>query len=237
MHDFLVYLIVFLAAALALFSGFGLGTILTPVFILFFDIKIAIFFVAIVHLLNNLLKLILFRQHIDLTILKRFGFAAVVGSFLGALGQVYMINAVLQYIVGFVLIILGLQEWVPAKFQFRIPKSIDPIGGFLSGLLGGLVGNQGAIRSAFLLNYEISKEAFIATGVVLACIIDLIRIPIYWFSYAHAQITNWSALLPLIAFTFLGTLAGKPLLKYFSVSQFRKLVAALVILIGVYFIF
>ena len=237
MHDLVVYVIVFFAAALALFSGFGLGTILTPVFILFFDIKIAIFFVAVVHLLNNLLKLILFRKHIDLTILKRFGLAAIIGSLIGAFSQVYMINIVLRYLIGFVLIFLGIQEWFPAKFQFRIPKSIDPIGGFLSGFLGGLVGNQGAIRSAFLLNYEISKEAFIATGVVLACLIDLIRIPVYWFSYAHAQVANWHALVPLIVFSFLGTFVGKAFLKYFSVSQFRKVVAAFVILIGIYFIF
>ena len=34
-------------------------------------------------------------------------------------------------------------------------------------LLSGLVGNQGAIRSAFLLNYDLSKEAFLATGIVI----------------------------------------------------------------------
>ncbi len=237
MHDLIVYLIVFLAAALALFSGFGVGTILTPVFMFFFDIKMAIFFVAIIHLLNNLLKLFLFGRHINFAILKRFGLAALIGSFAGAFGQIYMVNVALKRIVGFILIFLGVQEWIPSKLQFKFPKAIDPIGGFLSGLLGGLVGNQGAIRSAFLLNYEISKESFIATGVVLACLIDLIRIPIYWFSYAHTSIISWSALLPLVAFTFLGTLTGRALLKHFSISQFRKLVATLVILIGIYFIF
>lgn len=236
MHDFILYAFVFLAACLALFSGFGVGTILTPVFIFFFDVKIAIFFVAIIHLLNNLFKLFLFRGHIDVTILKRFGLAALVGSLAGAFGQIYMLNIALKYLIGVMLIFLGVQEFIPAKFQLRFPKSIDPIGGFLSGLLGGLVGNQGAIRSAFLLNYEISKESFIATGVVLACIIDLIRIPIYWFSYAHTNIISWSALIPLIVFSFLGTLAGKKLLKYFSVSQFRKFVAGLVTMIGIYFI-
>lgn len=237
MHEGFIYLIVFFAAALALFSGFGLGTILTPAFILIFDVKVAIFFVAVVHLLNNLFKLILFRQHIDIAILKRFGVAALIGAFLGAIGQIYMVNELLMKIVGFVLIFLGLQEWVPAKFQLRLPKSIDPIGGFLSGLLGGLVGNQGAIRSAFLLNYEISKEAFIATGVVLACIIDLIRIPIYWFSYAHTLVSSWTVLIPIVAVAFLGTWAGKLLLGRFSISQFRKSVAAFIILIGIYFIF
>ncbi len=233
----LILLAAFFAAALALFSGFGLGTILTPVFIFFFDIKIAIFFVAIVHLLNNLLKLVLFRRHIDLTILRRFGLAALIGALAGALAQIYMVNVMLKRAVGMMLIFLGLQEWIPSRFQARFPKSIDPVGGFLSGFLGGLIGNQGAIRSAFLLNYEISKETFIATGVVLACLVDLVRIPIYWFSYAHANVTSWSALLPLIVVTFLGTFAGKSLLKYFSTSQFRNLVAALIILIGVYFIF
>ena len=237
MHDLIVYLIVFSAAVLALFSGFGVGTILTPVFMLFFDIKLAIFFVAIIHLLNNLLKLVLFRKYIDFGILKRFGLAALVGSFIGAFGQIYMVNVALKHIIGFVLIFLGVQEWFPSKSQLRLPKSIDPVGGFLSGLLGGLIGNQGAIRSAFLLNYEISKEVFIATGVVLACLIDAVRIPVYWLSYAQTNASFWSPLIPLIIFSFLGTLVGKSLLKHFSISQFRKFVATLIVLIGIYFIF
>src|SRR3989338_5161669 len=55
----------FLAAALTLMTGFGLGTILTPVFLLFYDVKIAILIVAVVHLLNNLLKFSLFSRHIN----------------------------------------------------------------------------------------------------------------------------------------------------------------------------
>lgn len=237
MNDLIIYIISFLAGTLALFSGFGLSTILIPVFMFFFEIKMAIFFVAVVHLLNNFLKLFLFRKHVDLAILKRFGFAALLGSFIGALGQVYMVNALLKRLVGLILVFLGIQEWVPAKFQIKFPKSIDPIGGFLSGLLGGLVGNQGAIRSAFLLNYDISKESFIATGVVIACIIDLIRIPVYWLSYAHEDFISWPVLIPLVAFTFLGTFTGKALLRHFSISKFRKFVAGLILLIGVYFIF
>lgn len=41
-----------------------------------------------------------------------------------------------------------------------------PLGGLLSGFFGGLSGNQGALRSAFLLKAGLSKEAFIATGTV-----------------------------------------------------------------------
>lgn len=74
---------VFLAAALTLMTGFGLGTILTPVFLLFYDVKIAILIVAVVHLLNNLLKFSLFRRHLDTDILKRFGVLAITGAFAG----------------------------------------------------------------------------------------------------------------------------------------------------------
>ena len=69
-----------LVAAMVLMSGFGLGTLLTPLFVVFYDIKIAVFLVAIVHFSNNLFKLGLFFRHLDRAVLKRFG-ALSVGVF------------------------------------------------------------------------------------------------------------------------------------------------------------
>lgn len=74
----------FLAAGFTLMTGFGLGTILTPVFLLFYDVKVAILIVAVVHLSNNLLKLSLFKENFNLEILKRFGVLTLVGAFIGA---------------------------------------------------------------------------------------------------------------------------------------------------------
>ena len=233
-HAF-IYLIAFFAAGLAPLSGFGLGTILTPVFLLFYEPKVAIFLVAVVHLLNGLLKFVIFRKHVDFEILKRFGILALIGAFIGAFGQARVDGIWLKKLIGIVLIYLGFQEWFPKKAQFSFPKFLDPVGGFLSGLLGGLVGNQGAIRSAFLLNYPMTKESFIATGVVLACIIDIVRIPVYWMSYEGA-IFDARTLILLIVVTFAGTFTGSLLLKRFSASGFKKSVSVLVILMGVYFL-
>ncbi|MBI4367991.1 MAG: sulfite exporter TauE/SafE family protein [Candidatus Omnitrophica bacterium] len=232
---FIVLPVAFLAAAFTLLSGFGLGTILIPVFLLFYEAKVAIFLVAIVHLLNNLLKLGLFGKHVNIEILKRFGILAVIGAFLGAFGQAYIANAILRKLVGVALILLGSKEWIPERLQFRFPKSIDPIGGFFSGLIGGLIGNQGAVRSVFLLNYPISKETFIATGVVMACLIDLVRIPVYWISYSDIFFSSWPHLTLIVAVTFLGTFFGKALLKRFSIVHFRKFVAGMIVLMGLYF--
>ena len=234
MDHFIILPVAFLAAALALFSGFGLGTILTPVFLVFYDAKTAIFLVAIVHLLNNLLKLGLFYKHIDIGILKRFGLAALAGSFAGAFSQMYFVNPFLTKVIALLLIYLGLQVWLPQLAQLKFPKKFDPLGGFLSGFLGGLVGNQGAVRSAYLLNYQIPKEVFIATGVVIACMIDVVRIPLYWFGRTFQ--TSYSGLTTLIAVTFLGTLVGKELMKHFSPEHFKKFVATVIMIGGIYFL-
>ena len=231
---FLIFLTAFLAAAFALLSGFGLGTILTPVFLLFYQARIAIFLAAIIHLLNNLLKLTIFRRHVNFEIFKRFGILAILGALIGALSQAYMANSLLKKLVGVLLVILGVKEFIPSRFQFRIPKTIDPLGGFFSGFLGGLIGKQGAIRSTFLLNYDLSKEAFIATGVIIACVIDLVRIPVYWLSFGANLADSWQLLSFLIGITFLGTLVGNLLLKRFSIANFRRFVALAIVLMGIY---
>lgn len=43
-------------SGLTLFSGFGLGTILMPVFALFFPLPLAISATAVVHFANNIFK-------------------------------------------------------------------------------------------------------------------------------------------------------------------------------------
>src|SRR5262245_21273020 len=72
------------ASGLTLFSGFGLGTLLLPVFALFFPIAVAVAATAVVHVLNNLFKLVLLRRDVDLGIVARFGIPAAVAAFPGA---------------------------------------------------------------------------------------------------------------------------------------------------------
>jgi uncharacterized membrane protein YfcA len=49
----------------------------------------------------------------------------------------------------------------------------------LSGFFGGLTGQQGAFRSVFLLRAGLTAERFIATGVIIAVIVDLTRLATY----------------------------------------------------------
>ena len=223
----------FLSASLTLMTGFVLGTILTPVFIIFYDVKIAILIAAVVHLANNLLKLSLFSRHISIDILKRFGALTLIGAFIGAFFQGKMDSSNVKILLGIALIFLGLKEAIGFGEKLRLPQRIDFIGGFLSGLLGGFVGNQGAIRSAYLLNYNIPKETFVATAAIIASVVDITRIPVYIYSNKGLLVDNVSLLLITTASAFAGTFAGKRLLKKVSLEAFKLYVSAMVITIGV----
>ena len=69
--------------------------------------------------------------------------------------------------------LFALLELVPSlEARIKFDKKYLPLGGALSGFFGGISGHQGALRSAVLLKCGLEKEAFIATGVVCAVVVD-----------------------------------------------------------------
>ncbi|MBK8600038.1 MAG: TSUP family transporter [Flavobacterium sp.] len=195
MEYFIVCFAALVGSGLTLFSGFGLGTILVPVFALFFPIEIAIALTAIVHFLNNLFKLILVGRNADKSIVLRFGIPAVFSALLGAylLTLLTYLKPLWQYSIGLrqleimpiklviaiLIIAFVLFDYIPRFANLQFDKKYLVLGGFLSGFFGGISGNQGALRSAFLIKANLKKEVFIATGVVIACLIDVFRLTIY----------------------------------------------------------
>src|SRR5262245_57966222 len=71
-------------AILTLFSGFGLGTLLMPVFAVFFPAEVAVAATAVVHLANNLFKLLLVGRHAAWLVVLAFGLPAVPAAIGGA---------------------------------------------------------------------------------------------------------------------------------------------------------
>ena len=191
-----------LASALTLYSGFGLGTILLLAFALFFPAPVAVAATGVVHLLNNLFKGTLLRKRADWATVLKFGLpavpAAVAGAWLLALlgdtSRIFEWSAFGQrfgptgagLIIGILMILfaaLELQRWFR---EFKAPLRLMPLGGALTGFFGGLTGQQGAFRSMFLLRSGLPAERFIATGVMIAILIDLSRLTTYAASFKAA---------------------------------------------------
>lgn len=201
----MIYLVVcvtaFAVSGLTLFSGFGLGTVLMPAFALFFPVPTAIAATAVVHLANNLFKLWLVGRDADWGVVWRFSLPAALAAIAGASllawfaelpalarytlgGAVREVSAV-KAVIGALIVIFAALELSPRFAQIAFPPRFLPLGGLLSGFFGGLSGNQGALRSAFLLKAGLGKEAFVGTGTVSTAIVDSVRIVAYGFSF-HA---------------------------------------------------
>ena len=192
--DVLLALVAFAASMLTFFSGFGLGTLLLAFMLLYFPPEIAIGITAIVHLVNNIFKYLLTRNHIDTRLMLTFGLPAIVGALLGAYMLQYLneIKPIYQYewagklhfitvikiVVGFVMTLFVVWEWVPGLQNSNLRAICFVLAAF-SRVFGGLSGHQGALRSAFLSKGDLDKETFIATGVAIACLIDLSRLQYY----------------------------------------------------------
>lgn len=246
----IISLAAFFTAILTFFSGFGLGTILAPVFAIFFPIEIAIALTGVVHFSNNLFKIALVGRNTDKGVLIRFGIPAIVASFAGAwlLLKITRLPSLDQYELGgkefeitpvklmiaVLLIIFSIIEISPSFQKVHFGRNKLVIGGLLSGFFGGLSGIQGAIRSAFLIKSGLSKEAYIATGVVIACLVDITRLSVYASRFTSANLhENLTLLFSAVLAAISGAYFGKKLLNKVTFSSIQILVAIMLILISI----
>jgi len=239
----------FFTAGLTFFSGFGLGTLLLPVFALFFPLEVAIGLTALVHLANNLFKLLLVGKYADISIAARFGLPALAAAFVGAavllqlthlaplvtyhlFGQTLQITPV-KLVVAVLMVLFAVVEVHPTLSALTLPPRWLPLGGLLSGFFGGLSGHQGALRSAFLLKCGLTKEGFISTGVVIACLVDLTRLAVYAGGFPPNLLRdNAGPLAAAMSAALLGSWLGRALLPKITLHLVRFTVAALLILVA-----
>jgi uncharacterized membrane protein YfcA len=249
MSVILIVLVALAASALTLISGFGLGTLLLPVFALFFPVDVAIGMTAIVHVLNNIFKMSLLWRDVNRKVLLRFGVPGILGAFVGArvmllLGDLTPVNMgglaiqPLSAAVGLLMIFFALTELFPNLLRINLKDGFLIVGGLLSGFFGGLSGHQGALRSTFLIKLGLTKEAYIATGVGIALLVDFTRIPVYISRYAGATLQNeWPTVLAATLAAFVGALIGKRLIPKITLRSVHILVAILMILMGLALVF
>lgn len=247
---FFIGLVAAFASLLTFFSGFGLGTLLTPAFILFFPPEVAIALTGVVHLLNNFFKISLVGKYINWNVAIKFGATSIIGSLIGATllvfisdipsiytysinGKVFSVTPV-KVVVAVLLMFFALLEVVSAFEKIRIEGKKLLVGGLVSGFFGGLSGNQGALRSIFLLRSELPKESYIATGILIACVVDISRLLVYFSQFEKINVEdNLSLLFTAILSAFAGAYIGNKLLKKITMKFIQRTVAVLIMLLAV----
>jgi uncharacterized protein len=196
------------AGAVAAVVGFGIGSLLTPLLALETGTKLAVAAIAIPHFVGSAQRYWMLRQHVD--------------------------RRVLSAVFGALLVFAALAEFTGWIQRARWERRAAWIAGALSGAFGGLVGNQGGIRSAAMLGFDVPKEAFVATATAIALFVDVARLPVYFATQWREIAGIW----PLVAIATLGVIVGTALgtrvLGRLPQRVFRRVIAALLLLLGLY---
>lgn len=243
------------AAGLTLYSGFGLGTLLLPVFALFYPIEIAVGATAVVHGANNVFKVSMLGRHANWKVVIRFGLVAIVSAVLGAalLGALAGTGSQLQWrlaglagtttplklLMGTLMLLFAVIELAPRFRRLQFDQRYLPLGGFLSGFFGGLSGHQGALRSAFLVKTGLTTEAFVGTSSVIGLMVDVVRILTYagFMLLAGTVFTvppgSGGLVFTGILAAFSGVLIGKRYLHKVTMAAVQSLTGVLLLAIAV----
>lgn len=230
--EILVTLSAIFSAAIAAVTGFGIGSILTPLISLVVELKVAVAIVSIPHFIATVGRFWRLRKDVDRGVILSFGITSAAGGLLGAFLNTRFESPYLTLVFGCLLVLAGVMGVTGLAQKMRFGKTFSWVAGFLSGAFGGLVGNQGGIRAAAMLTFGLTPAAFVATSTAVGVIIDLVRMPIYFATESAAIFAHWKLIGLASLGVALGTILGISVLSRLPKEFFQKLVSWLILVLG-----
>ena len=221
--------------AVASIAGFGIGSLLTPAIAATTGTKLAVAAVSIPHAIGTSIRFWRFRREIDWTIVefrlheRRRRPDRRAAQYVGH-------EPSLEIVFGCLLVLAGASQVTGYAKRWRLRGTLAWLGGALSGFFGGLVGNQGGIRTAAMLGFEVDKRQFVATTTAVALMIDMARVPVYLVTETAALARLWPTIAIATIGVVIGTLFGERLLARVPEQRFRMVVGVLLLLLGVSFL-
>lgn len=220
------------AGAIASVVGFGIGSLLTPAFSLQVDTRLAVAAVSIPHAIGTALRLWLLGGKVNRRVLLSFGVMSAAGGLTGAMLHAWAGSSILAAVFGSLLLFVAVSEFSGLARRMRFHGPAAWVAGGVSGLFGGMVGNQGGIRSAALLGFELSKSSFVATATAIGLVVDAARMPVYFAAESNRIAAIWPLVAAATAGVVIGTIFGNRALQRLPEAYFRRLVAVLLAALG-----
>jgi uncharacterized protein len=224
------------AGGVAAVSGFGIGSLLTPLLAVMVGTRVAVAAVSVPHLIGTAFRLWLIGARPDRGVLWSFGVTSAAGGLIGALLQAWAGNPALSIVFGALLAFTATSEWRGWSQRMRLTGPVAWVAGGLSGLLGGLVGNQGGIRSAALLGFDLDRRTFVATATAVGLVVDSARMPFYVWRHGPelTEVVGWMAI--MAGGVIVGTVVGSRVLVRIPEHRFRRVVAIVLGALGFWMI-
>ena len=230
----MAFVVATLSGATAAVAGFGIGSLLTPLMATRLGMTTAVAAVAIPHAIATALRCWRLQRNIDWGVVRSFGLLSAAGGLAGAALFTRLSSAALTQALGVLLVataIAGLTNWAG---RFKPRRGISGVLGFASGLFGGVAGNQGGLRAAALMTFTLAPAAFVATSTATGLLVDAARIPVYFVGSRAALAPIVAPIGVATAGVLIGTLLGERVLLGMSADRFRRVVSALIGLLGIW---
>lgn len=223
---------IFLAALISEIAGtiawFGSSSIFLPIVNQFFDFKTALLLVAIYHIFWNLTRFFLFHKHFDKKIFFLFWVPSIIFTVLWASLSNQINSNILKIILWIVLSLYASYSLFWRPLVLKPNRFVWIVGWGLSWFSAWLIWTWWVLRWAFMTLFWLSKESYIATIACVALLVDITRIPIYfWNWFLHSQYFYLIPILFLIA--FIGSNIWKFLVQKIETTILRKLILSSII--------
>lgn len=228
-----------IAGAIASIAGFGIGSVLTPTLSLWIDAKLAVAAISIPHFIGTALRFWLLHStthkgRVDRRVLWQFGIPSAAGGIAGALLHSVATSPALLLLLAVLLLFIAAGELTGFSRRLVFRGAAAWIAGALSGALGGLVGNQGGLRAGGLLGFRMDRDTFVATATAIALFVDAARMPVYLAVYSRELLTVVTPISVATIGVVAGTMLGGRILRRIPENSFRRVVAVLLAVHGVW---
>jgi len=233
MFEVLMGVASFVAGAIASIAGFGIGSILTPLLSLQAGTRLAVAAISIPHLAATFVRFWMLRKNVDRRVLIDFGILSAAGGLAGALLHSIASNPALTLVFAALLMFAGVTSLTSHVHSMRFGPKAAWIAGGVSGVLGGLVGNQGGIRSAALLGFGLNRHTFVATATAIGLVVDAARMPVYFVTAGSQLLAMPGVIIGSTLAVLAGTFLGTKLLRRIPEQVFRRIVGGIILALGV----
>lgn len=221
-----------MAGGVGTLTGFGTSTIMVPVLLMFYPLPQTLLLVGIIHWFGDIWKMLLFREGVKWWLILAFGIPGVAFSYLGATLSISGDERLLSQILGGFLLVYVVFLFAKSDFEIPASKLTAATGGTLSGFLAGIFGVGGAVRSAFLMAFDLPKAVYIATSGGIAILIDTTRLGTYLYGGTRLpELLLWG-LIAFVPASLLGAEGAKHIVDRIPQDRFRQVIAVFLLLAG-----
>lgn len=231
--EFLLIILAFVSELVGAASGVSSSTLFIPLANLIESFQITLVLTAMIHVVGNSTRTLMYWKSVDWQLVLKFGLLSILFSAIGANFSSMLSAQVYSILLGLFLIGIAIYLYFKQDQKLYFRASWVPyFGGSLSGLLTGLVGSGGAIRSAALLGFGLNPISFLATSTLIDFGGDLLRLVIY-LNKGYLNREHYFYIPFLLLSTFVANLVARAILKRITPDRFRNLVVLFVFVMGI----